>query len=87
MFNKNGNNTVYWVGSVPEYCCYSDFSKDFSKNHKRITDSFVDGRLPNNSVWGIYHPTTFYQLGGVLGLGKGQLYQKQENGRWRKIRG
>lgn len=69
---------VYWIGEVPTSCQLSG---------KRITTKFVDGRVPGMSSWANMHPKYFEALGGTFGMGCGQLYEKQENGRWLKVEG
>lgn len=70
--------TVYWTGTLPNHCEVSGM---------KIKDSFVDGRVPGMSCWGIMHPTYFKNNGGKLGQGFGQLYKKQSDGRWLKVEG
>lgn len=69
---------VYWIGDVPSKCELSDLP---------IDTLFIDGRIPGRTAWANMHPVTFEKLGGEFGLGRGQLYQKQKNGRWLKIAG
>jgi hypothetical protein len=85
MANKNGVPTstlskepVYWIGVVPKKCELSG---------KVITKTFVDGRVPGMTSWANMHPKYFKALGGTFGVGRGQLYEKQENGRWLKVEG
>lgn len=69
---------VYWVGVIPEKCELSNIP---------IINLFVDGRIPGRSTWAAMHPVTFAEIGGTYGMGQGQLYQKQKDGRWLKIAG
>jgi hypothetical protein len=69
---------VYWISEVPPKCQLSG---------RRITTHFVDGRVPGMSSWACMHPVHFASIGGRLGLGNGQLYERQPTGRWLKIEG
>lgn len=73
---------VYWMGEVPKQCQLSG---------RAITTTFVDGRVPPLSSrvgsWACMHPVYFRQLGGKLGLGMGQRYERQPDGRWLKVEG
>ncbi len=65
----------YWIGEVPP-------EDDFGHP---ITDCFVDGKT-NKGPWALMaYPHTHSALGIGLGTGRGQLYEKQEDGRWLKI--
>ena len=68
----------YWTGPVPPRCQFSD---------QPIRTLFVNGYVPKLGIWMILAPGTFRALGGTLGLGRGQLYEKQPNGDWKKIDG
>jgi len=73
-----GEKRIYWRSPVPETCQLSG---------RKITDKFVDGRVPGTTTWGEMHPAYFRQLGGAFGQGNGQLYEKQADGRWLKVEG
>lgn len=75
---KKDGDPVYWCGEVPAKCQLSG---------KRIVSRFVDGRIPGSVTWAFVHPEYFQQVGGQLGLGRGQLYERQQTGRWLKIEG
>lgn len=67
----------YWMGSVPRI---DDF-------HQEIKDIFIDGKT-TQGPWAFMTPESWEKEGvGKLGLGLGQKYQKQENGKWLKIEG
>jgi hypothetical protein len=78
--NERGTTVTdkYWMGGVPTRCQISD---------QPIKTMFVDGRVPRLGIWAIMTPGTFRENGGTLGLGRGQLYEKQSDGRWKKIDG
>ena len=42
---------------------------------KKITDTFVDGKV-HNASWAIMCPKCFEQVGSGLGIGQGQMYLK-----------
>jgi hypothetical protein len=69
---------VYWMGEVPKACQLSG---------KVIAKTFVDGRVPGMTSWAYVHPKYFKAIGGTFGVGRGQLYEKQDNGRWLKVEG
>jgi hypothetical protein len=57
-------------------------------NHS-LDDStlFVDGRLKGDFMWAIMCPSCFKRQGEGIAWGKGQLYQKQDNGDWLLVAG
>jgi hypothetical protein len=68
----------YWTGDVPA-------KDDFGMT---IEDEFVDGRMRGRSQWAMFTPMSWRALGiGTLGLGYGQRYKKQKDGRWIKVEG
>lgn len=67
---------VYWIGRVPT-------EDDFGVP---IDNQFIDGRLMTGQ-WAIMAPATHVFRGMGLGTGKGQLYRKQDDGRWLKVEG
>ena len=79
---KHGTATkeaVHWIGEVPPKCQLSG---------RKLTKRFVDGRIPGRSTWAIMHPDYFASIGGRVGMGNGQLYERQQDsGRWMKIEG
>lgn len=48
---------------------------------------FVDGRLRNKSFWACMCPSCFEAQGSRIGVGEGQLYAEQIDGRWRLVSG
>jgi hypothetical protein len=76
MPNKSQGPEVYWKGSDP-------IKDDFDV---RIIDTFVDGKT-KQGPWAMMAPSSFQLYGVGLGLGKGQKYQKQGDGKWLKIEG
>jgi len=64
----------YWLGEVP-------VNDDFGFE---ITTTFIDGRRKGGS-WAIMTPEVHQHLGVGLGIGKGQMYEKQQDGKWLKI--
>lgn len=68
---------VYWTGD-PEKCNLCG---------NVITTHFVDGKVAGYSSWAIMCPDCFRDFGLGLGLGRGQLYEKQPNERYMKIEG
>jgi hypothetical protein len=67
----------YWMGSTigPK----DDFGS-------LIENEFIDGRTRQGS-WAIMSPASYLMKGMGLGLGRGQRYKKQEDGRWLKVEG
>jgi hypothetical protein len=76
--NALDDKRVFWMGEVPTHCQLSN---------KRITKSFVDGRVPGHSSWACMHPSYYKSVGGTFGMGRGQRYEKQADGRWLKVEG
>lgn len=68
---------LYWTADVPTYCEIS---------MQQIIDCFVGGVTPMGS-WGHMHPDTHSDFGCGFGLGRGQKYEKQPDGRWLKTKG
>lgn len=48
---------------------------------------FVDGGLRSQAGWVNMCPSCFEKHGHSIGWGKGQIYARQSNGRWRLVRG
>jgi hypothetical protein len=72
---------VYWLGPIGPL-------DDFGNS---IDDQFVDGMTSHGGAWAIMTPECFRSAaggtGGRLGLGLGQLYTQQPDGRWLKTEG
>jgi len=48
---------------------------------------FVDGALRGQAGWANMCPSCFERQGHSIGWGKGQIYARQSNGRWRLVAG
>ena len=70
-------NPSYWLGEAPAKC---------NIGGEPIVDKFVDGNT-KFGPWGFMCVNCHARHGYGLGTGKGQLYQKQEDGRWLKVGG
>jgi hypothetical protein len=70
-------NKRYWMGDNINQ------KDDFGRP---ITDEFIDGKT-RLGPWAIMSPTTHRIQGMGLGMGRGQRYRKQEDGRWIKVEG
>lgn len=68
---------VYWIGKVP--------AKDSFGAH--IGQEFIDGRTRPGGPWAIMTPTNHDRYGHGLGVGRGQKYRLQADGRWLKVEG
>ena len=66
----------YWMGSVND----CDFC------HSKIDTEFIDGAT-TSGPWALMCPKCFNIHGTGLGLGKGQRYKKDKNGKFEKIEG
>ena len=62
---------TYWLGAYPTHCEIMRFP---------ITTIFYDAKIPGGG-WAIMVPATFETLGCRTGVGHGQKYEKQEDGR------
>lgn len=67
----------FWLGAAPAKCDVCG---------KAITSVFIDGKWMGRA-WANQCPTCFDQARGQLGLGSGQRYEKQDDGRWLKTGG
>lgn len=82
MPTNSGQNeqAAYWLSPVPDL---DDFGNP-------IHDEFIDGAtsVSVGGAWAIMTPFAWTVVGrGSLGLGKGQRYKKQEDGKWLKVEG
>lgn len=68
---------VYWFSEIPTEC---------QVMKTPITNTFVDGKIAG-SGWALMHPKTHERFGVGLGMGRGQKYAKQTDGRWLKVEG
>ena len=66
----------YWTGDVGT-------EDDFGAN---IRDEFIDGKT-RRGPWAIMTPSSWRIRGVGLGIGQGQRYKKQPDGRWLKVEG
>jgi len=70
----------YWMGDAPTQC-------DLNLHHSHaITTAFVDGKT-KMGPWGNMCLTCHRRVGVGLGTGKGQKYEKQDDGKWLKVAG
>jgi hypothetical protein len=69
---------VYWRSPVPRTCdmCGSP-----------LHEQFVDGRIKGGTQWGYLDLKCHTARGMGFGVGKGQRYDRQEDGRWLKTEG
>jgi hypothetical protein len=68
---------IYWTGTLPDL-------DDFGVPYKNI---MIDGKTKNGQ-WANMTEQSFRNYGyGQLGTGWGQMYEKQPDGRWLKIKG
>ena len=68
----------YWIGTPPKKCdlCGSPIKK-----------VFIDGAVRHTGIWGFMCNSCFCLDGYGLGLGRGQKYTKQPDGKWLKTGG
>jgi hypothetical protein len=69
--------SVYWIGPAPTQC---DLCAE------PITDTFIDGKTIMGP-WANMCSNCYEEKGVGLGIGRGQLYGKQADGRWLKTKG
>lgn len=69
---------VYWSSPLPATGC--------QLLNKPFGDVMYDARLADVG-WGNWCEEAFTRYGGRLGLGLGQKYVKQADGRWLKVEG
>lgn len=74
---------IYWcgeIGPIVDGVQMDDFGKP-------IIDEFVDGKT-RLGPWANMSPASYKVLGiGQLGVGLGQRYKRQTDGRWLKVEG
>ena len=73
----------FWMGTVPPKC-------DFCLT--QITTKFIDGAVPRQlhrlyGSWAYVCPSCFSNEGMTLGIGRGQEYTRQADGRFLKTGG
>ena len=69
---------VYWSGSPPAKC-------EFCLG--AIKDAFIDGKAKGNGWWCIMDAHCHGKFGVGLGVGKGQRYARQSDGRFLRTGG
>lgn len=69
---------IYWEGSAPVCCEWCKGSLD---------GVFIDGKVRFRACWGKLCAECHEAHGIGLGLGKGQKYVKQPDGKWLKVEG
>ena len=67
----------FWQGSEPTTCDCCN---------KAIAGSFIDGKTIYGP-WAVMDTGCHKKLGMGLGIGKGQQYDRQQDGRWMKVEG
>jgi hypothetical protein len=67
----------YWAGPAPKACDITG---------EAITDCFIDGAT-TQGPWANMTPKSHKKYGRGLGQGRGQKYEKQEDGKWLKTGG
>ena len=67
---------VYWTGPVGDR---DDFGSP-------ITNDFIDGKT-RMGKWAIMTQTSYSKYGVGLGLGRGQRFRLQPDGKWLKVEG
>lgn len=67
---------VYWTAPVGGF---DDFDYPISKR-------IIDGKT-KQGPWAIMTPQSYVKHGVGLGIGLGQLYEKQRDGKWLLIKG
>jgi hypothetical protein len=78
---KRAREPVYWIGN-PVACdlCRKPFGE-------AVGVKIVDGRLAVTGSWGILDLGCHRTHGVGVGTGKGQVYERQTDGRWLKVEG
>ena len=67
----------YWMSAAPVNCDWCG---------SKIGKTFVDGKTTTGQ-WGCLCPSCHKKMGGRLGTGLGQQYEKQADGKWLKTKG
>jgi hypothetical protein len=71
------SNVVYWRGTP---------IGDRDDFQQPIDDTVIDGKTIMGP-WGMMAPASHRRYGVGLGLGRGQKYVKQPDGKWLKVEG
>lgn len=69
---------VYWTGTPPELCDLCC---------RPLGNTFVDGATKPQGRWGCLDLKCHRVHGVGVGTGKGQVYRRQDDGRWLKTEG
>lgn len=79
------DDAVYWAGRPPRCCdiCKTLFG---GGHHDKDHEIFVDGRM-RDGRWAIMCLTCHIKVGVGLGIGKGQMYLLQSDGRYQQMAG
>lgn len=76
--DNDNDQQKFWLSPVP----------DLDDLGNVIHDEFYDGRLRGSTAWGLMTPDAWSAAGcGKTGLGNGQRYKKQPDGRWLCVEG
>jgi hypothetical protein len=76
--NMTRKKPVYWTGSLPA-------TDDFGSPYNTI---MIDGVTKQYGSWANMNEHSWRVHGiGQFGMGKAQMYEKQPDGRWLKIKG
>lgn len=76
--STQGVRPVYWTGQAPIHC-------DLCA--RPLGNTFVDGATKPQGRWGSLDLKCHRVHGVGIGAGKGQVFRKQDDGRWLKIEG
>lgn len=68
---------TFWTDQAPKKCDYCEFE---------IGWTFIDGKTIDGP-WAIMCPYCYFRKGAGLGEGLGQLYGREVDGQWRKLKG
>lgn len=66
----------YWLSPVGGFDDFDD----------PISDTIIDG-VATAGMWALMTPASHAKFGRGLGLGRGQKYVKQPDGKWLKVEG
>lgn len=69
---------VYWLGHLSDACQLCE---------RPYNGIMYDCSLPQNGMWANICQICFRKTGSALGVGRGQEYQRQKDGRWLKVKG
>ena len=75
---KHDTEPVYWIGDVPAKCDLCG---------QPIKTTFADAKVDHDGPWGNMDLKCLRIHGVGVGKGKGQVYRRQDDGRWLKVEG